>query len=172
MRQLSAARALGRDLPVTIRTSFLARTRCRRKLMATKIDPSTLFAGRCCRRWRRPGLQTQLMLSWNVSLFGEIKRRGCFMRQRCLGCRSVARGSVVKPRRSSTCFGIFRLVRRSSGAHGSCRRCGHGTGHTVAVLLPGAFYFIRETTKPPVELFRAHGVNMALLPTAIPAARR
>jgi len=33
---------------------------------------------------------------------------------------------------------------------------------TVAVLLPGAFYFIRETQKPPVELFRAQGVNMAL----------
>src|SRR5207253_2670883 len=33
---------------------------------------------------------------------------------------------------------------------------------TVAVLLPGAFYFIRETMKPPVELFRARGVNMAL----------
>src|SRR5262249_21932125 len=33
---------------------------------------------------------------------------------------------------------------------------------TVAVLLPGAFYFIRETTKPQVELFRAHGVNIAL----------
>ena len=34
--------------------------------------------------------------------------------------------------------------------------------NTVAVLLPGAFYFIRETKKPPVELFRAHGVHMAL----------
>jgi imidazolonepropionase len=33
---------------------------------------------------------------------------------------------------------------------------------TVAVLLPGAFYFLRETAKPPVELLRAHGVNMAL----------
>src|SRR5262249_21868751 len=33
---------------------------------------------------------------------------------------------------------------------------------TVAVLLPGAFYFIRETQKPPVDLFRAHGVTMAL----------
>jgi imidazolonepropionase len=33
---------------------------------------------------------------------------------------------------------------------------------TVAVLLPGAFYFIRETQKPPVELFRTHGVGMAL----------
>jgi imidazolonepropionase len=33
---------------------------------------------------------------------------------------------------------------------------------TVAVLLPGAFYFIRETQKPPVETFRKHGVAMAL----------
>ncbi|WP_028033283.1 imidazolonepropionase [Chelativorans sp. J32] len=33
---------------------------------------------------------------------------------------------------------------------------------TVAVLLPGAFYFIRETKKPPVELFRKHGTPMAL----------
>lgn len=33
---------------------------------------------------------------------------------------------------------------------------------TVAVLLPGAFYFIRETRKPPVDLFRKHGTKMAL----------
>ena len=33
---------------------------------------------------------------------------------------------------------------------------------TVAVLLPGAFYYLRETQLPPVDLFRAHGVGMAL----------
>jgi imidazolonepropionase len=33
---------------------------------------------------------------------------------------------------------------------------------TVAVLLPGAFYTLRERQKPPVELFRRHGVPMAL----------
>jgi imidazolonepropionase len=33
---------------------------------------------------------------------------------------------------------------------------------TVAVLLPGAFYFIRETRKPPVELFRQHKVRIAI----------
>lgn len=33
---------------------------------------------------------------------------------------------------------------------------------TVAVLLPGAFYTIRETQMPPVEAFRAHGVPMVL----------
>ncbi|HSV47251.1 MAG TPA: imidazolonepropionase [Ramlibacter sp.] len=33
---------------------------------------------------------------------------------------------------------------------------------TVAVLLPGAFYFLRETRLPPVALLRAHGVAMAI----------
>jgi len=33
---------------------------------------------------------------------------------------------------------------------------------TVAVLLPGAFYFLRETQKPPVERFRRAGVPMAV----------
>ena len=33
---------------------------------------------------------------------------------------------------------------------------------TVAVLLPGAYYFLRETQAPPVEAFRRHGVRMAV----------
>ena len=33
---------------------------------------------------------------------------------------------------------------------------------TVATLLPGAFYFIRETQKPPVELLRKHRVRIAI----------
>ena len=33
---------------------------------------------------------------------------------------------------------------------------------TVAVLLPGALYFMRETKVPPVELFRSHGVPIAI----------
>lgn len=41
----------------------------------------------------------------------------------------------------------------------------HGT---VAVLLPGAFYLLRETQRPPVELFRKHGVPMALASDANP----
>lgn len=35
-------------------------------------------------------------------------------------------------------------------------------GDTVAVLLPGAFYFLLETQKPPIQLFRQHGVPMAI----------
>jgi imidazolonepropionase len=33
---------------------------------------------------------------------------------------------------------------------------------SVAVILPGAYYFIRETKKPPIDLFRGYGVKMAV----------
>jgi imidazolonepropionase len=33
---------------------------------------------------------------------------------------------------------------------------------TVAVILPGAFYFLREKQLPPIALFRKHGVPMAI----------
>ena len=39
---------------------------------------------------------------------------------------------------------------------------------TVAVVLPGAFYFLRETVKPPIELLRRHGVPIALATDANP----
>jgi imidazolonepropionase len=37
-----------------------------------------------------------------------------------------------------------------------------GKAGTVAVLLPGAFYCLRETKVPPIDLFRKHGVKMAV----------
>ncbi len=33
---------------------------------------------------------------------------------------------------------------------------------TVAVLLPGAFYYLQETQRPPIDAFRQHGVPMAI----------
>jgi imidazolonepropionase len=37
-----------------------------------------------------------------------------------------------------------------------------GEAGTVAVLLPGAFYFLRETEPPPVDALRRHGVPIAV----------
>jgi len=39
---------------------------------------------------------------------------------------------------------------------------------TVAVLLPGAYYMLRETQAPPVALFRQYGVPMAIASDANP----
>lgn len=41
---------------------------------------------------------------------------------------------------------------------------------TVAVLLPGAFYVLRETQLPPITAFREHGVAMALASDANPGS--
>ncbi len=40
--------------------------------------------------------------------------------------------------------------------------CAMAAANSVAVLLPGAFYFLRETKVPPVELLRRHGVPIAI----------
>ena len=36
------------------------------------------------------------------------------------------------------------------------------TADTVAVLLPGAFYFLNADKKPPIDSLREHGVTMAI----------
>ncbi len=41
---------------------------------------------------------------------------------------------------------------------------------TAAVLLPGAFYVLKETKLPPVDLFRKHGVPIALATDANPGS--
>jgi len=45
-----------------------------------------------------------------------------------------------------------------------------GASGTVAVLLPGAFYTLRETQQPPIDLFRQNGVPMALATDANPGS--
>lgn len=45
-----------------------------------------------------------------------------------------------------------------------------GESGTVAVLLPGAFYFLGETRLPPVEAFRSAGVPLALATDANPGS--
>lgn len=41
---------------------------------------------------------------------------------------------------------------------------------TIAVLLPGAYYQLRETQQPPIEAFRAHSVPMAVATDANPGS--
>ena len=45
-----------------------------------------------------------------------------------------------------------------------------GKAGTVAVILPGAFYYLRETQKPPIAFFRKHGVPIAVSTDANPGS--
>ena len=76
---------------------------------------------------------------------GEAPRRAALATR-------AARGS---PRATARCPPI---TSSTSTRTASPRWRGPGT---VAVLLPGAFYFLRETQLPPIDLLRRHGVAMA-----------
>lgn len=41
---------------------------------------------------------------------------------------------------------------------------------TVAVLLPGAFYFLRESRRPPIDLLRRHDIQIALATDSNPGS--
>jgi imidazolonepropionase len=41
---------------------------------------------------------------------------------------------------------------------------------TVAVILPGAYYFLRDTHVPPIDLMRKHGLSMALASDSNPGS--
>ena len=45
-----------------------------------------------------------------------------------------------------------------------------GEAGCAAVLLPGAFYFLGETQKPPIESFRSHGVPLVVATDANPGS--
>jgi imidazolonepropionase len=45
-----------------------------------------------------------------------------------------------------------------------------GRARTVAVVLPGAYYFLRERQVPPIELMRRHGVPIALATDSNPGS--
>ena len=163
MRQLAAARSLGRQRPVAIRTSFLGAHALPTKPMATRIATSISCARRCCLRSRRRASPMPSMPSWRVSHFPGSRRRGCSRRRGGLDCRSScmptsSRTSAVlrSPREFSALSADHLEHTDEAGAAAMAK------AKTVAVLLPGAFYFIRETQKPPVETFRKHGVAMAL----------
>ena len=63
--------------------------------------------------------------------------------------------------------GVFGGLRAESGftaaagGGGGARRPAGDAG-TVAVILPGAFYTLREVQKPPIDLLRQNGVPMAI----------
>ena len=58
---------------------------------------------------------------------------------------------------------VRRVVCRSSRTHERCRAiAAMARAGTVAVLLPGAFYALRETRLPPIDALRAHGVPIAI----------
>ena len=163
MRQLSAARALGRDRPVTIRTTFLGA----HALPAEADGDKDRYIDLVCREMlpavAQAGLADAVDGFMEGIAFSKDQTARVFRAAKALGLPVKLHADQLSNLGGAALASEFSALSADHLEHtdpagvAAMARAG-----TVAVLLPGAFYFIRETTKPPVELFRAHGVNMAL----------
>jgi imidazolonepropionase len=163
MRQLSAARALGRVRPVTIRTTFLGA----HALPPEAGSDKDQYIDLVCREMLPAVAQAGLADAVDVFMEGIAFSRGqtarVFQAAKALGLPVKVHADQLSNLGGASLAAEFSALSadhlEQTDAAGVAAMAKAGT---VAVVLPGAFYFLRETAKPPVELFRAHGVNMAL----------
>jgi imidazolonepropionase len=163
MRQLSAARALGRSRPITIRTSFLGA----HALPVEADGDKDRYIDLVCREMlpavAQAGLADAVDAFMEGIAFSGDQTARVFRAAQALGLPVKLHADQLSNLGGAALAAGFSALSADHLEHtdeagiAAMARAG-----TVAVLLPGAFYFIRETMKPPVELFRTHGVNVAL----------
>ena len=163
LRQLRAARRVGRDAPVEVVTTFLGahlvppefagRTDAYVDFLCAESLPAAAEAGLAdaadafCERIAFSPAQTERIFEAATALGLPVKLHAEQL--------SDQGGAALAAR-----FGALSADHLEHVSEASVEAMAEAG--TVAVLLPGAFYFLRETKLPPLESFRAHGVPVAL----------
>jgi imidazolonepropionase len=161
-RCLAVARRLGRDLPLTVRTTSLA---------AHALPPE--FDGRAddyideaC-RWlagqQAAGLVDAVDAFCDTIGFNPAQTSRIFAAARTLGLPVKLHAEQLSNQHGAELAARFgalscdHLEHLDAAGIAALRDAG-----TVALLLPGAFYFLRDTALPPVAELREAGVPMAI----------
>ncbi len=169
LRMLRVARRIGRELGITVRTTFLA---------AHAVPPE--YAGRA---------DTYIDLVCNTLLpaaaaeglvdavdafcehigFTPEQTARVFTAARQLGLPVKLHADQLTDSDGAALVAGFDGLSADHVEYTSHRGVEAMAKHgTVAVLLPGAFLCLRETRQPPIEDFRTHGVPMAVATDANP----
>ncbi|WP_257170148.1 imidazolonepropionase [Bradyrhizobium sp. SRS-191] len=163
LRQLSAARALGSKRPISVRTSFLGA----HALPVEADDDKDRYIDLVCNEMLPAVAKSELAdavdaFMENIAFSAEQTSR-VFAAATALGLRVKLHADQLSNLGGAALAAGFGALSADHLEHtDDAGAAAMAKAGTVAVLLPGAFYFIRETQKPPVELFRKHGVKLAL----------
>lgn len=161
MNMLRAARVLGERLPLSVTTTYLGahtvpKGRDKNEYLREVIDTLP--------RIREEGLADAVDIFVERIAFDADDMRALFDAAKALDFRLKAHtdqlSNMQATRIAAQEYGVLSCDHLEYTQEADVRAM--AASGTVAVLLPGAFYFIRETKKPPVDLFREHGVPIAI----------
>jgi len=163
MRQLRVARALGERNPVRTRTTFLAAHALPPEYEGRADDYITAVVEEMLPAAHAAGLVDAVDAFCERIGFTPAQTERVFKAATALGLPvklhaeqlSDLKGAVLAARYKALSADHLEYVEADGIA-------AMATAGTVAVLLPGAFYFLRETKLPPVEALRKAGIPIAL----------
>jgi len=162
-KMLRVARRIGQELPVTVRTTFLGAHALPPEYAGQPDSYIDLLCAQMLPKLAGDGLVDAVDAFCERIGFTPAQTERVFEAAQALGLPVKLHAEQLSD------LGGAALVARHGGLsadhleflsqEGIAAMAKHGT---VAVLLPGAYYFLRETQPPPVAALRTAGVPMAV----------
>ena len=161
-RCLAVARRLGRELPLSVSTTSLAA----HALAPEYEGRADAYIDDACRwlaRQQALGLVDAVDAFCDTIAFTPAQTERVFRAARALGLPVKLHAEQLSDQGGAALAARYgalscdHLEHLSAGGIAAMRQAG-----SVAVLLPGAFYFLRETQLPPVQALRDAGVPIAI----------
>ena len=162
-RMLRAAREVAERLPVRVATTFLGAHALPPEFAGRADDYVTDICERMLPQLAQEGLVDAVDAFCERIGFSNAQTERIFLAARALGLPVKLHAEQLSDQRGAELVARYgglsadHLEHLSQAGIEAMARAG-----TVAVLLPGAYYFLRDTTPPPVPALRAAGVPMAV----------
>ncbi|WP_020675025.1 imidazolonepropionase [Geopsychrobacter electrodiphilus] len=163
LKMLRAARALGKELPVRIRTTLLAAHAVPPEYRERPDDYVSLICDELLPQAVAEGLAEALDVFCETIAFTPAQTERLLQAAQAHGLGIKLHAEQLTNSGASAlgarygAWSVDHLEHLDAAGVTALKQAG-----TVATLLPGAFYFLRETQLPPVALLRAQQVPMAL----------
>ena len=162
-KQLRAARALARERPVAVYTTFLGAHALPPEFAGRADDYITEVCGVMMPALVREGLVDAVDAFCERIGFSREQTKRVFNAATVQGIRVKLHAEQLSDMQGAALAAAFRALSADHLEYAEeSGIAAMAQAGTAAVLLPGAFYFLRETRVPPIDLLRRHGVPMAL----------
>jgi imidazolonepropionase len=163
LKQLRAARRLGRELPVAVSATCLAAHAVPPEYKGRADEYVDLICGEIVPAVAREGLADAVDAFCDTIGFTPAQTERVFQAAERHSLPVKIHAEQLSNRHGAELAARYKALSADHLEHlDDAGAAAMKAAGTVAVLLPGAFYALRETRPPPVDLLRRHGVPIAV----------